>query len=367
MTNRANNPWIEKKHQLLEGVTVVRTEQAVNPETDLFTRATEYLDRRPEQLLKSILSNQHKYVARREREGTLIKGLDYESLAKRIWEGTVVKELIGAQPMKANKGKVYSLQYTTKEPAATFPGLEGAEGRMLALEVLADEVEATTEKYKTCLVQNKHKDFNASKELENAFAAQIVQELDQGYIQKIIDIGVKHPDFDASKIFEKEDSSQPTFIADRFASIIVNINKMCIDIARRTRRGCGNWILCSPLIISILQCDRHSVYAPAIQGAFKGPNNSMLVGKLNGSIDVYSYLSTYDQAGGKIIAGYKGGSGECDAGLFYCPHTMITHTRKRKNREGEFILPFASTETCFATPNAGDYYASFDVTNLTFA
>jgi len=373
MANIPNNPWIEKKKELLKDTAVFRTTQSYNEETDDFSGVAEYLDRRPEQYLKAILTNQHKYVARREREGTLIEGLDYENMAKHVAEGTVVKELLGTQPMKTNDGKVYYFQYRYEDN----PELEGTGGRSMSLNVVASDVSTLTQKCKTgisvsCIknLERNHKDWNAAKELEEIVASALVQELDDRYIQKLIDISAKYPNFDFSTIFQKKDPEQPAFIADRFSSVIINISKTANDIARKTHRGPGNWILCSPMMVSVLQVSQHAVFAPALKGSFKGPNCTMLVGKLNGSIDVYSYLPTYyDNTHtpiDKILIGYKGGSGELDGGLFYCPHTMVTHGRKYK-KDGEIILPFATKEASFAAPNASDYYATFDVINLSFA
>jgi len=347
MANIPNNPWIDKKHELLQGV-----------------------ENAPKKFLQTILSNQHKYIARRQREGTLIEGLDYESVAKQVWDGTVVKHLIGAQPMKDNIGKVYSLQYKIHEGDENG-GLALADGRIMSLEVVADAIEAKTEKSNSLIPLNLTKQLQApdaakdsATDFELALAAELVQELDTRYIKKIVDVSTKHPDVDISI-----KSDMPVFVGDRFAELSFNISRICSDIARRTRRGHGNWVLCSPLIICVLQISALSTFAPTPIGSFKGPNNIMLVGKLNGMVDMYSYLPSYtlDTTDDTVIIGYKGNSGEVDAGLFYCPHTMVTHARKHKDDKGELVLPFASKEASFVVERASEYYASFDVVNLTFA
>ena len=50
------------------------------------------------------------------------------------------------------------------------------------------------------------------------------------------------------------------------------------------------FIVASPLVISLMQADgRDRVFTPAIEGSFKGPNHTMLIGTLD-DIKVYSYL-----------------------------------------------------------------------------
>lgn len=371
MSNIANNPWIEKKKQLLENTAVIRLEQSsFNPLTGYFDGPPiEILDRRPEKLLAAVLKTQHKYIARRQREGMLIAGFDYESCAKRVATGTIVKELIGLQPMREKEGKVYYFQYKTRKTD---------DGDQISLEIMSDSIVANTKKYKTSLskdtirnLESQYKNRDVGHEFEDIVASSLVQELDSRYANIILETGHKYPDLDMKDLLSPPDDGLPYFISDRFVQLVIKINQVANEIARKTRRGAGNWLLCSPMVVSILQVSKHTVFAPALHGSFKGPNNSMLVGILNGTMKVYSYLwsQAYDKkyAQDPILIGYKGGSGEVDAGLFYCPHTMITHSRKKKHAKNDVLLPFATTEACFAAPNAADYYGSFNVTNLTFA
>ena len=130
----------------------------------------------------------------------------------------------------------------------------------------------------------------------------------------------------------------PSFVGDRLANVGPIINYVANEIARKTRKGAGNFVVVSPMMVSVLQSASKSVFAPAVQGSFKGPNNTMLVGTLNGTIKVYSYLwnqstaangstSAYSSNGGSgddtILVGYKGGDKETDAGYFYCPYIPL--------------------------------------------
>lgn len=63
------------------------------------------------------------------------------------------------------------------------------------------------------------------------------------------------------------------------------------------------FIIASPLIISVLQTNSRGYFEPANEQAFKGPNNTMAVGELNG-MTVYSYLfNVSDET--KLVIGYN--------------------------------------------------------------
>jgi len=131
----------------------------------------------------------------------------------------------------------------------------------------------------------------------------------------------------------------------------------------------------------VLQSAAKSVFAPAVEGSFKGPNNTMLVGTLNGMIKVYSYI--WDQAepgnsapagSDKILVGYKGGNGETDAGYFYCPYIPLMSTGTVVNPitfQPAVSLMTRYAKVAFTDPtvslgNSADYYGKINVVNLDF-
>jgi hypothetical protein len=135
------------------------------------------------------------------------------------------------------------------------------------------------------------------------------------------------------------------------------------------------------MIVSVLQSAARSVFAPAVEGSFKGPNNTQLVGTLNGQIKVYSYLWNQAQSGDSapagsdtVLVGYKGGNGETDAGYFYCPYIPLMSSGVVVNpvtfqpvvslmtRYGRLVL----TDPTLSLGNSADYYGKVAVTNLDF-
>jgi len=223
--------------------------------------------------------------------------------------------------------------------------------------------------------------------MTQALSAEIVQEIDQEIITDLLALAGTVETFDGSSAgaYGTGGNYTPAFIGDRLANLGVLINRVANEIARKTRRGAGNYIVVSPLIVSILQSAAKSVFAPAVEGSFKGPNNTMMVGTLNGTIKVYSYI--WNQAGNGldisgtggtnsvndvILVGYKGGNGEVDTGYFYCPYIPLMSSGVVVNpvtfqpvvslmtRYGKTV--FTSTSTSLG--NSADYYGKVIVSNL---
>lgn len=269
---------------------------------------------------------------------------------------------------------------------------EGMGGRKLTLDVKSQAVEAGSRKLQAGWTIEAMQDLNAQHgldletEMSNAMSAEIVQEIDQEILTDLLALAGTVETFDGAGagVYGTGGNYRPTFIGDRFANLGVIVNRVANEIARKTRRGAGNFIVVSPMMVSVLQSAAKSVFAPAVAGSFKGPNNTMLVGTLNGTIKVYSYL--WNQAGAGvnlgtasandvILVGYKGGNGEQDSGYFYCPFIPLMSSGVVVNpvtfqpvvsmmtRYGKAV--FTRTETSLG--NSADYYGKIVVSALDMA
>lgn len=278
--------------------------------------------------------------------------------------------------------------------------IEGSGGRKMSMDVVSQSVEAGSRKLQAGWTIEAMQDLNAQhgldleSEMTQALSAEIVQEIDQEIITDLIALAGTVDTFDGSGAGVYGGSAgagnyRPAFVGDRLANLGVVINRVANEIARKTRRGAGNFIVVSPLVVSVLQSAAKSVFAPAVEGAFKGPNNTMLVGTLNGTIKVYSYLwnqagagidltgttSPIGSANDTILVGYKGGNGETDTGYFYCPYIPLMSSGVVVNpttfqpvvslmtRYGKAV--FTTTETSLG--NSADYYGKINVANLDLA
>lgn len=263
--------------------------------------------------------------------------------------------------------------------------LEGSGGRKMTLEMISQAVESKTRKLQAGWTIEAMQDMNSQHgldietEMTKAMSAEIVQEIDAEIINDLLALAgtIRAFDFAATG----GTTYAPAFAGDRFSNLGVRINEVANEIARKTRRGAGNFIVVSPMIVSVLQSAARSVFAPAVEGSFKGPNNTYMVGTLNGTIKVYSYLYNQAYSGSsapagsdKVLVGYKGGNGEIDAGYFYCPYVPLMSsgivmnpvtmqpTISLMTRYGKVVF----TDPTTSLGNSADYYGRINVTNLDF-
>lgn len=405
--------WQETKSTLLEG-----------------------LSENKKKILAPVLENQRQYIQETADSGTTAAGAigNFQKIVipmiRRIIPGTIANELVGVQPLSGPVGLVYSLRflfneavtttalpgtidggagddivggdevfannsktkrfYSTSDAAAPAGGpvpgtstgvaagtsdYEAFGGRKMTLEVLKQTVTAGSRKLQARWTPEAMQDLNASHgldleaEITAALSAAVVSEIDNEIINDLIALAGTVESYDMAGAF----TGVPNYVGDRHAVLGVLINKVANEIARKTRRGPANWIVVSPLVVSVLQSASKSVFAPAVSGSFDGPNNTKLVGTLNGGIKVYTYIY-HDTGSEPIVMGFKGGSGEMDSGYFYCPYiplmssgvvvdpnTFNPHV-SLMTRYGK--ATFTSTSTSLG--NSADYYGRISVANLTF-
>lgn len=265
--------------------------------------------------------------------------------------------------------------------------IEGSGGRKMTLEIVSQAIEARTRKLQSSWTIEAMQDMknghgmNIETEMTRALSAEIVQEIDAEIIADLLALAGTVASYDAS--VAGVGPYTPTFIGDRFANLQAVINYVANEIARKTRRGAGNFIVVSPMVVSVLQSAAKSVFAPAVKGEFKGPNNTQLAGTLNGQIKVYSYLWNQAQqwsgvapdVSDPILVGFKGGNGETDTGYFYCPYVPLMSSGVVINpqtfqpvislmtRYGKTSFTYTGT----SLGNSADYYGKVVVSNTQFA
>ena len=160
------------------------------------------------------------------------------------------------------------------------------------------------------------------------------------------------------------------------------IEREANEIARGTRRGKGNIMLCSSDVASALQMAGVLDYTPALNSnnLQVDDTGNTFAGVLNGRIRVF--IDPYFTPSSGIhymTVGYKGSSA-FDAGLFYCPYVPLQMVRAVgentfqpkigfKTRYGVIENPFARGTTALAAngaldDNANKYYRRVLVNNI---
>ena len=169
--------------------------------------------------------------------------------------------------------------------------------------------------------------------------------------------------------------------AERFRGLIFQIEREANQIAKDTRRGKGNIVICSSDVASALSMTGNlATDANVFNKLEVDDTGNTFVGVLNGSTKVYvdPYATT-----NYIVVGYRGES-QYDAGLFYCPYVPLQMVRAVdadtfqpkigfKTRYGLAENPFSTgiggtipavNANAFGAKRSNKYYRIFRVDNL---
>ena len=275
---------------------------------------------------------------------------------RRVMPTVIANELIGVQPMTGPVGQVHTLrvryaetipsagggvtagdealspfeiarfysgnQDVTNPQAAPTASLEGTGGPRISIQILKEVVQARTRKLQATWTFEAAQDAQAQQgidveaEIMAALAQEITAEIDQEILLSLRNLpGAATVTFDQSTV-----SGTATFVGDEHAALATLMNQQANLIARRTRRGAGNWAVVSPTILTVLQSATTSAFARTTDGTFEAPTNTKLAGTLNSVMRIY--VDTYAQDNTDILLGYKG-AGEMDAAAYYCPYVPL--------------------------------------------
>jgi len=218
---------------------------------------------------------------------------------------------------------------------------------------------------------------DAETELANMLSAELLAEINREVIRTVYNSAVAgSPDTAAAGTFNLDVDANGRWSVEKFKGLMFQIEKEANAIAKATRRGKGNIILCSSDVASALQMAGVLDYTPALNSNNLNPDDTgnTFVGVLNGRFRVY--IDPYSGSN-YMVVGYKGSSA-FDAGLFYCPYVPLQMVRAVGENSFQSKLGFKTRYGMVANPfapgaNAGDgsltaganvYYRRSLVTNL---
>lgn len=181
--------------------------------------------------------------------------------------------------------------------------------------------------------------------------------------------------------FDLDVDSNGRWSVEKFKGLLFQLEREANAIAQQTRRGRGNFIICSSDVASALAMAGVLDYAPALSTSLNVDEASTtFAGILQGKYKVYVDPYAANQGTSQFfLAGYKGQSA-FDAGLFYCPYVPLQMVRAvdpntfqpkigYKTRYGMVANPFvdlddASGSTGDLTADKNYYYRRVSVANL---
>ena len=160
-------------------------------------------------------------------------------------------------------------------------------------------------------------------------------------------------------------------MVEKFKGLIMQVEREANVIAKETRRGKGNFVICSSDVASSFAAAGLLDYTPALSVDLNvDDTGNTFAGLLNGRVKVY--IDPY-ATGDFICVGYRG-SNPYDAGLFYCPYVPLTMVKAVgendfqprmgfKTRYGMIANPFVALDG-LGTDRANQYFRIFRVDDI---
>ena len=214
---------------------------------------------------------------------------------------------------------------------------------------------------------------DAEGELSNILSQEILGEINREVVRTVYtsakvgaEVGTA-----AAGVFDLDVDANGRWSVEKFKGLMFQIEREANAIAQTTRRGRGNFIICSSDVASALAMAGVLDYAPALStGLNVDESSTTFAGVLNGKYKVYIDPYSANQSTTQFfVVGYKGTSA-FDAGLFYCPYVPLEKVRAVdpatfqpkigfKTRYGMVSNPFTSLSS-----GQNIYYRKVAVTNL---
>ena len=218
---------------------------------------------------------------------------------------------------------------------------------------------------------------DAETELANILSTEILAEINREVIRTLnqqAKIGCRQANINTKGLFSLTNDADGRWSVEKFKGLIVQLEREANVIAKETRRGKGNFIICSSDVASILSASGMLDYSPAMATNLQvDDTGNTFAGTLNGRMRVY--IDPYATAD-YVNVGYKG-TNPYDAGLFYCPYVPLTMVRAVgensfqpkigfKTRYGMVSNPFVGSAPAdgLATARTNQYYRIFRVDNI---
>lgn len=357
-----------------------------------------------------------------------LKGYDpvLISLIRRAMPNLIAFDVCGVQPMQGPTGLIFALKsrYSTQggdealhfEADTAFSGtgthsdpldptgavtsgtgLATADGEALGTGGLSPEfpemafsidkvtVSAKTRALKAMYTMEIAQDLkaihglDAETELANILSAEILAEINREVIRTIYrcaEPGAQH-DVATAGTFDLDVDSNGRWSVEKFKGLMFQLERDANQIAKRTRRGRGNIIICSSDVASALSMAGLLDYGSNMKDNLNvDDTGNTFVGVLNGRFKVYIDPYALNNVNFAVV-GYKGANAY-DAGLFYCPYIPLQMVRAVdpnsfqpaigfKTRYGMVANPFSnlagdSNGTLVTDTNV--YYRKITIANL---
>ena len=263
---------------------------------------------------------------------------------------------------------------------------EGDNFREMSFTIERTSVEAKTRALKSEYTMELVQDLkavhglDAEAELSNILSTEILAEINREVVRTMISQAKYGCDgLTNDGIFDLIADGQGRWSVERQKGLMLQLEKEANKVAFETRRGKGNFVLCSANVASSLTMAGLLDYSSGLQDNLNvDVTSGVFAGTLNGRMKVY--VDPYATGGDYAVVGYKG-SNNMDAGMFYCPYVPLQMVRAVaqetfqpkigfKTRYGMVSNPFAAGAAAVNSAGgliaAGNnvYYRKFRIDNV---
>jgi hypothetical protein len=278
--------------------------------------------------------------------------------------------------------------------ANTSVGLNTASGEGDALQEMGFSIEKVTVTAKTRQLKAEYSmelaqdlkavhGLDAETELSNILSSEILAEINREVLRTIYTVAKVGCKVGTTTVgtFDLDTDSNGRWMVEKVKGLAFQLEREANTIAKTTRRGKGNVMICSSDVASALAMAGILDYSSALQGQVSltvDDTGNTFAGTLFGRIKVY--IDPYFGANSTsefAVMGFKG-SNAYDAGLFYCPYVPLQMVRAVdtttfqpkigfKTRYGLVANPFAEGATQgqgALTRTSNLYYRAFKITNI---
>jgi len=218
---------------------------------------------------------------------------------------------------------------------------------------------------------------NAKDELAKILTAEVLAEMNRELIRTInsqAKTGATTANTAVNGIFDLSTDADGRWSVEKFKGLILQISRESHQIAKETRRGRGNFIVCSADVASAMEAAGILDYNPAMQANLNvDDTGNTFAGTIQGRTKVF--IDPYANVD-YVNVGYKGTS-NYDAGVFYCPYVPLQMMEARgensfqpkigfKTRYGMVSNPFVGNVPAngLAAAKTNQYYRLFRVDNI---
>jgi len=216
---------------------------------------------------------------------------------------------------------------------------------------------------------------DAESELANILSSEILAEINREVVREVnLQAKTGASGTAVSGTFNLDVDANGRWSVEKFKGLLFQIERESNVIAKESRRGKGNFILCSSDVASALSMAGVLDYAPALSTNLNvDDTGNTFAGVLNGRVKVY--IDPYAGVD-YLTVGYRG-SNPYDAGMFYCPYVPLQMVRAVgentfqpkigfKTRYGMVSNPFVGSTPSngLAANGSNFYYRKLAVSNI---